>query len=237
LIRSVFFDLGGTLLIMRRDRVLQRVLQDEGYSVELKRIRASYEEMEPGWLEYYAGHHATGSAAVEAYRRLNALVIKNLGITKSAKEAERLSNLARDRREEISSSIPVELYPDAEPALSKLTSLGLTLALVSNAPPDTSQTVDELGLSRYIKHIVISGIVGYSKPNPQIFRIALSRASANAKETIHVGDVYASDVVGARNAGIRAVLLDREGTSGAKDCERIRSLAELPTLLTAPATG
>ena len=204
---------------------------DEGYSLDLGRIRAVYEETEPGWLEYYANRPVKGRDADAAYRRLNEMVIQNLNVTNEAAETERLSNLVMNRREEISSSIPLELYPDAAPVLSRLSFSGYTLALVSNAPSDTSKTVEELGLSRFIKHVVISGIVGFSKPNPEIFRIALSRASARAQETVHVGDVYASDVVGARSAGIHAVLLDRYGTSREVGCDKIRTLTELPSLL------
>ena len=229
--KSVFFDLGGTLLVMRRDRVLHRVLTDEGYEVGLKAIRTSYEHAEPGWLEHWATQHVSGDEAVEAYRQLNFMVIDDLGITKSEDESKRLSLLARDRREEISRGVPLELYPDVEPVLSRLIALGFTLALVSNAPPDTHQTVVELGLLKYINHIVISGIAGWSKPSPEIFRIALSMASAQPQETVHVGDIYASDVLGARNAGITPVLLDRDGTSTARDCLKIKSLSELPGIL------
>lgn len=217
---------------MRRDRVLQRLLMDEGYDVDLGRIRAVYSETEPGWLEYYANRRVTGDYAVEAYRRLSALVIQNLNVATNAIEVERLSDLLRDRHNEISSGIPLELYPDAEPVLTQLLASGFTLALVSNAPPDTSATVDELGLSRYFRHVVISGVVGFSKPNPEIFRIALAKASSKPQETVHIGDVYASDVVGARNAGISPILLDRDGTARAADCEKITTLEELPAILT-----
>ena len=231
MIKAVFFDLGGTLLVMRRHRILQRVLRDEGYKVSLKAIRASYADMEPIWLDHYSRHSAAGRDSTEAYRQLDVMVIGRLRITKSARKVEKLSWLVRDRWDEIGKIIRPELYPDAKPVLSKLTSLGLGLALVTNAPPDTSKTVEELGLPEYIKNVVISGIVGYSKPNPEIFRIALSKASVQPHETIHVGDVYASDIVGARNAGIMGVLLDRDRISKRNDCPTIHSLPEVLPLL------
>jgi HAD superfamily hydrolase (TIGR01549 family) len=234
LIKAVFFDLGGTLLVMRRDRILQKVLKDERHEAGLKAIRTSYGEMEPIWLDYYSKHSATGKDATEAYRRLDVMVLERLKISGSVEEAERLSWLVRERWEKIGKSIPPKLYPDAKPVLSKLSRLGIKLALVSNAPPDTSKTVDELGLPQYIKNVVISGIVGYSKPNPEIFRIALSQASVKPGETIHVGDVYASDVVGARNAGIKGVLLDRDKVSTEKDCPTIYSLPEILPMLDGP---
>ncbi|MDV3278751.1 MAG: HAD family hydrolase [Nitrososphaerales archaeon] len=237
MIRAVFFDLGGTLLVMRRDAILQRVLRDEGYRVDLKRIHTSYMEMESSWLERYSARFAKESDATDAYKALDAMVIERLSVVKGVAEIARISALIRRRWEELGKEIPPRLYPDVEPVLAKLASLGLTLGLVSNAPPETTKTVEELGLKRYIRHIVISGVVGYTKPNPEIFRIALSKASASPRETIHVGDVYASDVVGARNAGITGVLLDRDRVAGTTDCPTIHGLAEVIPLVGSASNG
>jgi putative hydrolase of the HAD superfamily len=65
------------------------------------------------------------------------------------------------------------------------------------------------------------------KPDPRLFEIALERSSADAATTIHVGDLYQVDVVGARAAGIRGVLLDENGLYDGVDCPRVQSLAEL----------
>lgn len=235
MIRAVFFDLGGTLLVMRRDRIMQRVLRDEGHEVDLKRIHASYMVMEAAWLEKHSARFAAGGDSTEAYRALDAMVIDSLSIVKRPAETARISALVRRRWDELGRAIPPELYPDVEPVLGKLVSLGFRLGLVSNAPPETAKTVEELGLKRYIRHIIISGVVGYTKPNPEIFRIALSEASVSPRETVHVGDVYASDIVGARNAGITGVLLDRDGLSDATDCPTIHGLAEVIPLVTAAA--
>lgn len=225
--KAVFFDLGGTLLVMRRDRIFQRVLRDEGYRLDLKQIRISYAKMEPVWMEVLPSRFATAEEAVEVYRRLDVMVIEDLSVVRSHAEAGRLSALVRSRWDELGKTFPAELYPDVVPVLGRLRSRGIKLGLVSNAPPDTAQTVEELGLNRYIEHIIISGIVGYSKPNPEIFRIALAGASVSAQEAVHVGDVYAADVVGARNAGMEGVLLDRDRVAGNVDCPTIHELGEV----------
>ncbi|GAF78092.1 unnamed protein product, partial [marine sediment metagenome] len=59
--------------------------------------------------------------------------------------------------------------------------------------------------------------------------LALERAGVNASETIHVGDQYKLDVVGARGVGISPILIDRDNVyPEITDCPRIRSLTELP---------
>ena len=68
---------------------------------------------------------------------------------------------------------------------------------------------------------------GVEKPDPRFFELALGRSGARRESTIHVGDIYHVDVVGARAAGLRAVLLDQAGLYPGADCPRVSSLAEL----------
>jgi len=69
--------------------------------------------------------------------------------------------------------------------------------------------------------------VGYTKPHPEIFRIALREVGVEASEAVHVGDLYEADVMGARNAGMKGILVDRDGTQRSSDCPRVRSLPEI----------
>jgi putative hydrolase of the HAD superfamily len=91
--------------------------------------------------------------------------------------------------------------------------------------------MDRIGLSSYVTCIVDSCDVGVEKPDPRIFRIALEASGARPETTIHVGDMYQVDVVGARAAGLRAVLLDEMGLHDGIDCPRVRSLTELAELV------
>ena len=70
---------------------------------------------------------------------------------------------------------------------------------------------DRVGLTRHFHTICDSCVEGVEKPDPRFFRIALERAGAAAESTMHVGDLYHVDVVGARNAGLRPMLLDPHG--------------------------
>ena len=66
---------------------------------------------------------------------------------------------------------------------------------------------------------------------PRIFNCALAAVGVSAEETVHVGDTYEADIVGAQSVGIRPILLDRDGTQAGRWHETIQSLAELPELL------
>jgi putative hydrolase of the HAD superfamily len=225
--KAVFFDLGGTLLVMRRDRIFRRVLLEEGRDVDLQRIHSAYVKAELWWLSFYGGRMLAPEEAVEAYRVLDQRVFSALYPAESQSEAARMSALVRKRWPELESEIPLALYPDAEPTLQRLAQDGYLLGLVSNAPPDTGKAVEALGLRRYLDTEVISGVVGYTKPHPEIFRIALRETGVGPEEAVHVGDLYEADVVGARNAGIEGILIDRDGSYADPDCPHIRSLSEI----------
>lgn len=225
--KAVFFDLGGTLLVMRRDRIFRKVLKEEGYDLGPARIHAAYLNAEPWWLSLYGSRVLSPVQTQDAYRHLDEKVFSALFPHESGSEALRISKQVRKRWPELEGEIPLELYPDAEPTLRRLKKADYSLGLVSNAPADTDRVVDALGLSKYLDSVVISGAVGYSKPNPEIFRIALKEVKARPEEAVHVGDLYEADVVGAANAGIRGVLIDRDGPRPDLSCPCIQSLSEI----------
>lgn len=122
--------------------------------------------------------------------------------------------------------------PDGvEASLRELRGLGLRMAVVSNANGQLSTLFDRLGIARYFDCLVDSFVEGVEKPDPRLFQIALARAGARPDNTLHVGDLYHVDVLGARAAGLSAVLLDAADLYADCDCERVRSLPDLVALL------
>jgi putative hydrolase of the HAD superfamily len=70
----------------------------------------------------------------------------------------------------------------------------------------------------WLEFVLDSSEVGVEKPDPRIFRLALERAGLAPDEAVYVGDIYSIDVLGARAAGMGAVLLDPGQCWGARDC-------------------
>jgi len=71
------------------------------------------------------------------------------------------------------------------------------------------------------------------KPDPRIFQLALERSGARPETTLHAGDFYHVDVVGARAAGLQAWLIDAAGLYADHDVTRVPSLAALADRLLA----
>lgn len=121
-----------------------------------------------------------------------------------------------------------ERVPDGViPALQRLRASGRKLVVVSNANGRIAAALGRAGIAPHVDVIIDSFDLGVEKPDPRLFELALARAGAQAATTLHVGDLFHTDVVGARAAGIRAVLLDMADLYGDFDCERVRSLGEL----------
>jgi putative hydrolase of the HAD superfamily len=152
------------------------------------------------------------------------LILQHLGIEPNESTAAAVQELYAYHQEmNLWEHVPAGV-PDR---LSDLRHLGLKLVVVSNANGRLVKAFDRLGLAQYFDCMVDSFDEGVEKPDPRLFQIALSRAGARADRTMHVGDMYHVDVVGARAAGLSAVLLDAEDLYADFDCRRVRSLDEL----------
>jgi putative hydrolase of the HAD superfamily len=122
--------------------------------------------------------------------------------------------------------------PDVIPALERLAATGLPLAIGSNANGIIHRVFERAGLGRYFSVICDSHVEGVEKPDRRFFDILVARAGGRPETTLHVGDLYHVDVVGARSAGLQTMLLDPHDLYSMHDVTRVKSLDELVTRIT-----
>jgi putative hydrolase of the HAD superfamily len=103
------------------------------------------------------------------------------------------------------------LYEEVPEILQSLKSKGLRMAIVSNWDSRLPSLCEKLAIDSYFETMVISSIVGYEKPHPSIFRIALERTGLQPHDVLYVGDDPFLDYQAARKVGITALHLDRYG--------------------------
>jgi putative hydrolase of the HAD superfamily len=152
------------------------------------------------------------------------LVLDRAGIARSAARDAALRALKRWHDEH---NLWEDVLEGVRPGLARLRQAGLRLAVVSNANGTVERLFERLDLVRFFDAIVDSQVEGVEKPDPRLFERALERAGGERETALHVGDLYHVDVVGARAARLRAVLVDEGGLYPGADCPRVRSLAEL----------
>lgn len=125
------------------------------------------------------------------------------------------------------------VFPDVIEVLQHLKERGFVTGVISNWDTRLGPLLEELGLMRYLDHVVLSAVVGWEKPHPRIFEAALALVGVPPAQALHVGDNYQQDVVGAREVGMHAVWLRRRGAQAA-DCPVIPSLRDLLTIVDEP---
>lgn len=139
---------------------------------------------------------------------------------------------ARDRAADLAAAYR-EVYaatwftvPGAVPLVEAIRARGIGIAIVTNNVLVEQQLkLDRCGLTSLRATLITSEEIGHQKPAVAIFQAALDRLGVAAGETVMVGDAWATDIEGARRAGIRPVWLNRFG-----DVSRDRDVAELHTL-------
>ncbi len=158
------------------------------------------------------------------------LVLAQAGIPRSDATGAALAELrAYHSRFNLWQSVPEEVPP----SLGRFRASGLRLVVVSNANGTLHGLFDRLRLTPLVDHVFDSHLEKVEKPDPRFFTLALERSSSRPERTVHVGDLYHVDVVGARSAGLRAVLLDAGGLYPDADCPRVPSLRALADALEA----
>jgi HAD superfamily hydrolase (TIGR01549 family) len=97
------------------------------------------------------------------------------------------------------------------PALEAVRARGVPVAIISNSEGMLETLFDKLGILACFDAIFDSSRLGFEKPDRRIFDAALAKFGVVAPRALHLGDTYATDVVGARAAGVRAALIDPFG--------------------------
>ena len=100
------------------------------------------------------------------------------------------------------------LFDDTEFVLNEL-SKRYDLYLISNIATPYKECFYNLGLDRWIKDPIFSCDVGYSKPDPNIYKIVIERSGLQPGQLLMIGDSVRSDYEGALNCGIKSILKDK----------------------------
>jgi putative hydrolase of the HAD superfamily len=224
-IRAVLFDLGGTLV------------DERDFAGWAELARAIYLDLSPDEVGHaYAEVEAELDAGpfdldperdvVEYWRRVLA---RASGTTVAPETAGRFVAARRAAEREH----PLPVYSDVRRCLDQLDGERRRLGVISNSTSEARvrRILDQAGILRYFERVLSSGTEGVRKPDPEIFRRAVGRLSVRPEEALYVGNLPRTDAVGARNAGLHAVWLHRDGTGLGTDPSEITSLLEVPLVV------
>jgi putative hydrolase of the HAD superfamily len=225
MIRAILFDAGATLIHPSPpvEEIYGRELAADG-------ARFSREDLDSAlarvWEEVHAEAKANRYGGVRGEGAFWGLFVNRVrfrldGGSVSSACFDRLGAHFRD-------ASSWALYPEVADALDALDRRGLLLGIVSNWDSHLPKLLAALGLARRFREVAVSAIEETGKPDPEIFRRVCARLDLSPADCLHVGDSRREDFDGARAAGLRALLLDREGrhVDVARE-DRIWSLTEI----------
>lgn len=230
-LETLFLDAGGVLVNPNWDRVAAVLGAHGAEGLTGDALRAA-EPFAKKALDTAERIQATNDDS-RGWLYMN-LVLEQAGVRQSPATGAALQELADyHARRNLWETVPLEV----KPVLAQFREAGLKLVVVSNANGTLHHQLERLELLSAFDVVLDSAREGVEKPDPRIFEIALERSGSRAERTLHVGDLFHVDVVGARAAGLQGWLLDAGGLYEGCDCPRVASLTELAARLLGAAPG
>lgn len=223
--RAILFDAGHTLVFIDPERT-REIFLEAGVEVSSDRFAAA-ELTARGVLTGLVRDGSEGTEP-ELWHQYFVTLMQEAGIPEDRREAAG-QGIRRGHQD-------LHLWTGVDPrtpgALRDLADAGYRLAVISNADGRMEDALVRAGLRDHFEFVIDSEVVGVAKPHPGIFQAATERLSLDPAECLYVGDLFAVDVVGARGAGMSALLLDPLEMLD-HPVDRIPAVADLPRYLAA----
>ena len=235
--RAVLLDAFGTLVTLDAPAPLLRALLAQRLGVAVTEAQAA--EALRTEVSYYRGHMHEG-VDLERVAELHARCAE---VLRRALPAEPVIEQASPAliTEILLESLRFSVFDEVPAVLARLRAGGLRLVVASNWDASLRTVLDRVGLLEAVDGVVNSASAGFAKPDPRLLESALLLAGVAAHAAVHVGDGFREDVGAALGAGVRPVLLARDGAAGELEHGAgellipellvIRTLTELPALL------
>jgi HAD superfamily hydrolase (TIGR01509 family) len=211
--RTIFFDVGNTLLFPNRQRILAPL------PANLHPSLSQWQALERKTKGEFDRGMQGGRVDHSFWWTFHTYLLQ---------EANALSDGLRDelvRNTQLSANWD-QILPGTRESLERI-GRKHAIAVISNADGKIDAVLGRCGICDCFQTITDSGVIGQEKPHPAIFQAALETMQAQAADSLYVGDVYSVDYVGARNAGMDAILFDVAGSYRERNLPRVESLEEL----------
>lgn len=220
-VRAILFDSGDTLVRPIGGEwlpgpILRRIVAEAGVEADWTQLARGHES---GTVQLLANHLlTTEDEEIERYAAYCTALLDALGLGDAGLDAHEIAR-------QIVTTIGIEQFPDARPALERLQAQKLTLGVISNGWPSLDRQLRAVDLRRFFDLLIVSAHVGSRKPETRIFEYALEQLGMNASDVLLVDDAP-ENIVAAHALGMQGVIIARTGEP-LDDLPWVRSLAEL----------
>jgi putative hydrolase of the HAD superfamily len=221
-IKAIFFDVGNTLLFPNRQRI-HAPLAERGFAPDAEHLRDLECRTKNQFDGIMTGMIPNKRPDHNFWWMFYSQLLSEIGLNDNAVRDRLVASIRNSGNWDIIRPATAE----------KLEEIGkrYELAVISNADGRIEGVLQKCGIAQCFRTITDSGLTGYEKPHPEIFRQALKSMNAAPEESLYVGDVYSVDYLGAIDAGMQALLMDVPGAYRDKGVPRVESLEELQIVL------
>ncbi len=208
----IFFDLGLTLVRLKRGEAYQEVLESFGVKKQISEIEKAYHYADKLFMRDYIG--VLGKNPDDFMPWYLGVVNYQLDIRLN------LINVYTKHKEIIKKrGFSWYCFEHTINTLKTLKEKGYKVGLISNWNNTCRKVLDDNGISQYLDYIFISEEIGVEKPNPEIFNKAFEVANVKPENALYIGDNYYDDVVGCKKVGMDCLLINPYGRYGIKEID------------------
>ena len=242
---AVLFDLFDTLVLLDRERLPEVHVNGKTRRTTAGHLHRAFQPFAPGLsLEEFVdalfwSWQQAERIRGESHREVTAperfgMMFGRLGLGEGRVPPEALQLLLATHMRELSKAV---VFPEHHADLLRGLKKRHRLAVVSNFDyaPTARLVLEREAVADLFETVVVSDEVGWRKPKPIIFELALKRLGTGAGDALFVGDRADIDVAGAQGAGMHAAWLNPDSEplpAGVAPPEyEIRDLGELSRIL------
>jgi len=216
--KAVLFDLGGTL-IKTADipEIYKRILESYGVKVSSDQILKAHRKNEKE-IDVVKGQLELGRSF---WVKWNLKVLEEIGIQQNREFlAKKIDELWWEYAD-------LEVYSDVMETLAQLRAKGVKTGIVTNGlKSDFQKILEKLKLTNCFDVVVGVDTCNKGKPDREIFLYALDKLRVHPKKALFIGDSIKYDYEAAKGAGLKPLIIDREGKTP-PNLDTIRSLTEV----------
>ena len=203
-------DAGNTVIFLDHARLAELLREETGIAIPPERLVVAEGEAkrlaETGGLQDWEWSARARPGGV-AWGKMVGTIALQAGLDRGAIPAVLARAWTAHEERNLWCKVPDGLGPALDAARAR----GIKVAIISNSEGMLDRLFRDLGILRHFDSVVDSGKVGVEKPDPRIWGFAFERFGIGPERTLHLGDVFATDIVGARAAGCRHALIDPFG--------------------------
>jgi len=240
--KAILFDINGTLVDILTDegrddiyRTISNYLRYHGIAVDADRLRSDYFSR----LQTQKKQSGEQFPEFDTVKLWRDFLVEHAGfVTVDAGDVGLLENLPQflSGMYRAASMFKLQLYPCVSDVLSSLVGQYRLGALSDAQSAWAMPELRAVGLDSFFETVVVSGDLGYRKPDPRIFSLAFARMQLSPEDVLFVGNDMYRDIYGAQQAGMRAVYFaSNQGRTKYKETEPDYIIYNFGELLTAIA--